>query len=221
MNDNNNTFIELLKQNTTINEDFISTFFKCFKIDDELVFDIKDTDAAHYLGITVAALKKRLMNPSNYYFVNADYIRVKRDNSLKVDYYLNYQAFERMAMSGSSLQSEIVRNYFVKLREVLTEHQNIIFNALEDKTDMNKLIGINVLYIFVVDNKKNMFKIGQSRDLILRLRNYNIGRIREVDLKYLTAVKHNSLIANYVKSELKSHKIIYNRELYEINTQVS
>ena len=39
-----NTFIQLLKKHTTIDKDFINTFFRKFKIGGELNFDIKDID---------------------------------------------------------------------------------------------------------------------------------------------------------------------------------
>ena len=42
-------FIKLLKENTNIDEDFIDTFFKKFKIGGELDFDIIDTDVSKYL----------------------------------------------------------------------------------------------------------------------------------------------------------------------------
>ncbi len=34
---------------------------------------------------------------------------------------INYQCFERLAMSGNSEQSKTIRMYFVKLREFITE----------------------------------------------------------------------------------------------------
>lgn len=38
----NSDFIELLKEHTSIDEDFIDTFFKKFKIGGELDFHLKD-----------------------------------------------------------------------------------------------------------------------------------------------------------------------------------
>jgi hypothetical protein len=45
----NSVFIELLKSHTNIDEDFINTFFKKFKIGGELDFDIEDKKVAKYL----------------------------------------------------------------------------------------------------------------------------------------------------------------------------
>jgi hypothetical protein len=44
---------------------------------------------------------------------------------------VNYQCFERLAMSGDSEESESVRMYFVKLREFITENQKLIYQLME------------------------------------------------------------------------------------------
>ena len=48
-----------------------------------------------------------------------------------------------------------------------------------------------MIYVIVVDErKKNILKPGSTRrGIIERLRNYNVGRIKEVELKYLAVVK--------------------------------
>ena len=54
-----NNFIKLLKKHTDIDDEFINTFFKKFKIGDELNFYIKDVDIAKYLGISLITLRKK------------------------------------------------------------------------------------------------------------------------------------------------------------------
>jgi hypothetical protein len=49
---NDSVFIKLLKKYTTIDESFINTFFKKFKIGGELDFDIKDVNVCKYLKIS-------------------------------------------------------------------------------------------------------------------------------------------------------------------------
>jgi len=127
-NDNESNFIKLLKKHTNIDEDFIDTFFKKFKIGGELDFDIEDINVAKFLGITLATLRNRLKNvySKNKRFIErVDFIRVKSGNTSGVTFMLNYQCFEKLAMSGDSTNSEIVRNYFVKLREYMLLKINI------------------------------------------------------------------------------------------------
>ena len=40
---------------------------------------------------------------------------------------VNYACFEKLAMSGDSKQSEVVRMYFTKLREFITDNQRVIY----------------------------------------------------------------------------------------------
>ena len=136
-----NTFIILLKKYTTIDVNFIDTFFSKFKIGGELHFDIKDIDVAKYLGIQLNTLRYRLQNKfskKKYYIEKVDYIKIKTGVTTSVTYMLNYQCFEKLAMTGDSPKSEDVREYFVKLREFLVENQKIIYQSIENKEDLKK-----------------------------------------------------------------------------------
>jgi hypothetical protein len=190
-------FIELLKLHTNIDEDFIDTFFKKFKIGGELDFDIEDNKVAIFLGISLATLRKRLNNyfsKTKRFIEKVDYVRVKEGNTSGIIYMLNYQCFERLAMSGDSPKSETIRMYFVKLREFITDNQHLIYQAMENKTELDKYSGYDSIYFFAVDEKKMDWKVGRTSDIVQRLRNYNVGRIKEVDLKYLAIVKKPLLV---------------------------
>ena len=212
-------FIELLKKYTNIDEDFIDTFFKKFKIGGELDFDIKYSNVAKYLGIELITLRNRLNNAyskTKRYFETVDYVRVKTGSTSGIVYMLNYQCFERLAMSGDSEKSESIRMYFVKLREFLTENQHLIYQAMENKQDLNKYVGFESIYFFAVDDRKMNWKIGRTRDIVNRLRNYNVGRIKEVDLKYFAIVKNQLLIEKCIKLKLKKNQVKANREIYNV-----
>jgi phage anti-repressor protein len=129
-------FITLLKKYTNIDVDFINTFFKQYKIGGDLDFHIQDKNVAIYLGISLNTIRKRLNNAfsKNINFVErSDYIKIKTNKISGITYMINYQCFERLAMSGDSKQSEVVRMYFIKLREFLTENQHLIYQAMENK----------------------------------------------------------------------------------------
>ena len=203
-------FINLLKKYTNIDKNFINTFFKKFKIGEELYFHIKDKDVAKYLGVEINTIRKRLNNTlsKNINFIEkVDYIKIKTGKTDGVIYMINYQCFERLAMGGDSQQSESVRMYFIKLREFITENQKLIYQSMENYEDLKKYSNFETIYFFAVDERKqNIFKIGRTIDIIKRLRNYNVGRIKEVDLKYLALVKNAVLIENCMKLNLKKYK---------------
>jgi hypothetical protein len=213
-------FIKLLKENTNIDEDFINTFFNKFKIGGELDFDIKDFDVAKYLGITLITLRKRLNNAyskTKRFIENVDYVRIKTNISNNIIYMLNYPCFEKLAMSGDSKQSEVIRMYFVKLREFITENQHTIYQAMTNKNELKIYTKMDTIYFFAADErKKDILKSGRSSDIVNRLRNYNIGRIKEVELKYLALVKNPILIEKCIKFILKKNQVFSGKELYEI-----
>ena len=61
---------------------------------------------------------------------------------------LNYQCFERLAMSGDSKKSDTVRSYFIKLREFLYTNQKLIGQALDKYEDLKKYRKFESIYFF-------------------------------------------------------------------------
>ena len=220
---NNNILIKLLKKYTNIDKEFIDTFLKNFKIGNELEFVIVDKDVSNYLNITLETLRKRLNNAlskKKIYFENVDYVKLVKYKTNHVTYMLNYPCFERIAMNGDSEQSEVVRLYFVKLRQFLTDNQNVIYQSLNNLDTLKKYNGFSSIYFFAIDErKKEIFKVGRTNKIIERLRNYNVGRIKEIELKYFALVKNPLLIEKCVKSALKTKEVIKNKEMYEIEPE--
>jgi hypothetical protein len=72
---------------------------------------------------------------------------------------INYQCFERSAMSGYSEQSETTRIYFVKLRDFITENQHLIYQVIENKDNLHKYFNFfyfnETIYFFAVDDRNN------------------------------------------------------------------
>jgi phage anti-repressor protein len=216
-----NIFISLLKKHTNIDTKFINTFFMKFKIGGELDFDIKDKVVADYLHITLDNVRRRLQNKyskTKKFIENADFIKVRSGKTTSVTYMINYQCFEKIAMSGDTQESETVRMYFIKLREFMVENQKMIFQAIENKNDLTIYRGYESIYFFAVDDrKKNLFKVGRTQDIVQRLRNYNVGRIKEVDLKYFALVKNPLLIEKCIGFQLDNKRLIPNREIFTVD----
>ncbi len=221
MKNKDSVFITLLKKHTNIDTEFINTFFKKFKIGGELDFDIIDKDVASYLDITLDNIRRRLQNKyskTKKFIENVDFIKIKSGKTTGVAYMLNYQCFEKLAMSGETQQAEIVRIYFIKLREFLVENQKMIFQAIENKNDLHIYRGYDSIYFFAIDTRKpNIFKVGRTQDIIQRLRNYNVGRIKEVDLKYFALVKNPLLIEKCIGFKLDNQRYIPGREIFAVN----
>jgi hypothetical protein len=216
---NNSTFIKLLKEHTNIDTNFINTFFKKFRIGGELDFHLEDKNIAKYLDITLTTLRKRLSNfysKTKRYIEKVDFIKIKNEKTSKIVYMVNYACFEKLAMSGDSEKSETIRNYFIKLREFMTQNQHIIYQAMDNKQLLKEYNKFETIYFFAVDERKDIFKLGESEQIINRLKNYNVGRIKDVELKYLALVKNAFIIEKCVKLKIKKNQVIKNREIYKI-----
>ena len=218
------TFIELLKKHTDIDVVFINTFFKKFEIGNDLNFDIKDSDVAKYLGIVLITLRKRLSNEyskTKRFFENVDFIKIKTGNKSEVIYMLNYACFEKIAMSGDSPKSEAVRMYFIKLRQFIVENQKLIYQAMENKMDLKIFNGYESIYFFVIDERTpDILKAGRTIDIVNRLRNYNVGRIKEVELKYFALVRNSLLIEKCLKFKLRKNQVLENTEIFKVEPKV-
>lgn len=219
----NTAFIRLLKEYTDIDTEFINMFFKKFKIGEELNFEITDKDVAKYLEIQKSTLRDRLLNrysKKKLYIENVDYIRVKTGKTSGVTFLLNYPCFEKISMNGDSQKSDSVRMYFVKLRQFLTENQHFIYQSLTNKDLLRKYSGFETIYFFVIDVRyPDIIKLGRSKDIIQRLRNYNTGRISEVHLKYLALVKNSVLVEKCIKLRLKKNQLYENNEIYKVEPE--
>jgi hypothetical protein len=216
----NSVFIKLLKKHMDIDKSFIDIFFNKFKVGGELDFNIKDNDIIKYLGITMRTLRNRLSNTyskNELYLENIDYIKIKSIYTNKIIYMLNYQCFEKIALGSDSVKSETIKLYFIKLRQFITNNHELIYQALENKDELDIYSGYESIYFIAIDERKpNILKIGRTNDIVKRLRNYNVGRIKEVDLKYFALVRNPLLIENCIKLTLKNKKVIPNREIFNI-----
>ena len=184
-------------------------------------FHILDEDVAMYLDIKVNTIKNRLQNKyskNKVYFENVDYVRVyKNKETRSISYMMNYPTFERICMTSDSLQGEVVRLYFTKLREFIRDNAVIFNKALEEQKceELKKYQKFETIYFFAVDETE-MIKPGKAGDILKRIRSYNVGRLKGVDVKYLALVKHRKLIEDCMKLKLVEYQVIEGREIYSV-----
>ena len=90
---------------------------------------------------------------------------------------------------------------------------------MENKTNLDR--GYNSIYFFAVDDRKHdILKVGRTKDIVQRLRNYNVGRIKEVELKYFALVTNTLLIERCIKIALKSNQVFENKEIFKVEPKL-
>lgn len=221
MSGNKPSFIKLLKKHTQIDKKFVDTFFKKFKIGDELSFHVKDIDVAEYLGVSIQNIRRRLANDFSkdaIFVEKVDYIKKKISGTQKITYMLNYKCFEKIAMMGNTPKSAEIRRYFHDLRVFNQEYSDLIYQAMENKKELRRYDNFETIYFFAVDERHGeILKPGMTTNgIIRRLSVYNVGRIHEVDLKYLAIVRNSYLIEKCMKNNLRKYEVKENKELYRI-----
>ncbi len=120
-------------------------------------------------------------------------------------------------MGGETTQSEMVRIYFIKLRQFIVENQDMIYQAIENKNDLSIYRGYDSIYFFAADERyPNKLKAGRTKDIVQRLRNYNVGRITDIDLKYFALVKNPLLIEKCIGFKLDKQRLFPDREIFVV-----
>lgn len=215
------SFRKLLKKYTDIDKKFIDIFFKKFKVGEELSYHIDEIDVADYLDIQIKTLRNRLRNvysKNDNFWENVDYVRKKTNKGTK--YFLNYECFEKICMMSDTERADSVRMYFAKLRRFISDYSDLIYNAVEDKEELRKISKKETIYFFAADERfDDIYKIGRTQQIIKRLNNYNVGRIREAKLKYLAVVTNSIMIENCMKLKLEKNQVRENKEIYLVSPQ--
>ena len=80
------------------------------------------------MGISIISIRKRLANAyskTKKFIENIDFTKIQSGKTSSITYMINYQCFEKLAMTGDSPKSEVVRMYFIKMREFLVKKSTI------------------------------------------------------------------------------------------------
>ena len=118
------TFIKYIKHNNIVIDD---NLINILLTEDNKQCNIKDSDVAKYLGISLITIRKRLANvysKGKYFIENIDFIKIKSGITSSVDYMLNYKCFEKIVMKSDSAQSENIKMCFSKLSEFLINYNS-------------------------------------------------------------------------------------------------
>lgn len=219
MKPSNEKFIELLKDKTDIDHEFITKFCIYFEIGDNKEFKINYKDVAKFLEISNDTLLNRLQNKysdGESYKENIDFTKVKT-SSQNVDYMLNYPCFEKICMASQTERGAEVRSYFSKLRTFLTDYQEKIYEIFNNSTIVKDVSKNKCIYIIALDENKDIYKIGRTENLANRIKNYQVGKIDNVDIKYLAIVEDPLLIENCIKLFLNKYQYKEKTEIYKMS----
>lgn len=132
-------------------------------------------------------------------------------------------------MRSRSLKAEEVRSYFIELDDFISHYSDQISDGIiKDIEKVAKRVRTNPNndgpgYIYAIrasSQIKGLYKIGETKNLIERLRSYNTGRAEDVELLYAFKVDYRKQVEMYIKGLMESKRYKKRKEIYEVDLDI-
>jgi len=211
------SMIDFLKKYTGVSVKFINEYYKFYEMCELTKFGIDVEDIINYLGIKNTKrfyenLIKKYKEGVNYIKHNLHEKKVLGEKN--TIYYIDLNTFEKICMTSHAEKANGVRDYFIKLREFISYYKSNISNMI-----INKSIEYpeGSIYIILANKNKNIFKLGQTKDIRKRLQNYATGRDTHPDVKFIMLVENRKDVEKCVKRLSEKYQFKKNQEIYKID----
>jgi len=122
-------------------------------------------------------------------------------------------------------KAAIIRNYYIELEKLLITYKDNIVNDLNNqlgiKTTNKEIIDKNnktgLIYVLKVEDE--VHKIGSSKDIKKRMKQYNVGRINELPIVFVYKTTDIEEVESCVKNNLKKYRVKKNanNEIFKID----
>jgi hypothetical protein len=76
------------------------------------------------------------------------------------------------------------------------------------------------IYIILTNKNKNIFKLGETKDIRKRLQNYATGKDAHPDIKFIMLVDNRKDVENCVKKMSQKYQFKKNQEIYKVNIDI-
>ena len=223
---------EFLKKYSNIHNDFIDDFFDMYEIEtNEKSFVINLDKISDWLDVSKGNLKDTLINS---YKKNIDY-KIKKNPTSDGSggknrelIMLTPRCFKKLCMLSKSKKAEEVREYFLEVEELLDKYKIYTIQALRkriqtleynQKTKYKSSNG--VIYIFRASEEiDSLYKIGRTKNLDIRLKNYNTSNADDLKLEYVYETDNINEVENCLKSLIKKFRYRKYKEVYQIDINV-
>lgn len=216
--------IEFLKTHTKINNSFIDDFFGLYKPEDKYNFSINLENIAKWMNSNKSDLKETLVNS---YKEKIDYKIIKgKSNGLKGKpkdtILLTPKCFKLMAMQSRTKKAVQVREYYYELEQVIDQYKEYIIKGLQDKIKLlenNQKPKINttkgVICILGTADGIGHYKVGKTKNLKQRLKQYNGDKKDEIIPIYVYETDDIDKVESCVKSYAKQYQYRKYKEVYK------
>lgn len=142
---------------------------------------------------------------------------------------LTVDCFKRLCMRSRSRKAEDVRTYFIELDDFISHYSDQISDGImQDIEKVARKIKRNPKadgpgYIYAIrasSTTPNLIKVGETSDIVARLRAYNTGRAEDVELLYAFKTADRKTVEACVKGLMESKRYRKRKEIYEIDFDI-
>jgi hypothetical protein len=216
--------IEFLKTYSKINNNFIDDFFGLYDPNDKYNFAINLENIAKWMNTNKSDLKDTLINS---YKEKIDYKIIKgKSNGMKGKpkdtILLTPKCFKLMAMQSKTKKAIQVREYYYELEQVIDQYKEYIIKGLEEKImklENNQKPKINpskgVIYILETADELGHYKVGKTKNLKQRLKQYNGDKKDDIIPLYIYETDDIDEVERCVKSYAKKYQYRRYKEVYK------
>ena len=120
-------------------------------------------------------------------------------------------------MTSHAEKANNVRDYFIKLREFINYYKSNFSNMIINNT---LKYPEGSIYIILTNKKKNIFKLGHTKDIRKRLKKNATGKDVHPDIKFIMLVENRKEVENCVKKLSQKYQFKKNQEIYKINIDI-
>lgn len=175
-------------------------------------YGIEIRDVIKYLDI-----KKKEIFISRFrdrFVKNVDYITEEQETKRMVKgdvatkYYMTLDTFEKICMTTHTAKGNQVQDYFILLRKFIQYYNEHMLNMVMNSD--------KVVYIFAVNKKRNIYKIGQTSNLRKRLHSYITGREKHPDIQFIMQIDDPKKVEKCTQSLIDEYIYKEHQELYKI-----
>jgi hypothetical protein len=221
--------VTFLKTYTKINNDFIDDFFSLYDSKEKYNFSINIEAISKWFNMRKDHIKKTL---TESYKENIDYKikinkRIGQKGKPNEIILLTPKCFKLMAMQSKTDKAIEVREYYYELEQVIDQYKEYIIKGLEEKIKIlenNQKPKINpskgVIYIIQTSDGIGHYKIGKTKNLKQRLKQYNGDKKDDIIPIYIYETDDIDEIEKCIKSYGKKYQYRKYKEVYKTDINV-
>lgn len=223
------------KQMASVPNEFIDELFRFYDENTtQTDFAIDMNDVAKWLD---GSKETMLTTLRKTYKLNVDYIVNKRTNVFNRQspnannhkmYLITPDCFKRFAMLSRSKNADQLRTYFIEVETLFLKHRQQLLDGMKadierlKRNQKNKKVIPKAGYMYVIrtPDAPNAYKLGRTKNLRQRLRNYNTGVADDVELLYRYRTDNIDAVENCAKSLLKKFQYRKYKEVYSADLSI-